>query len=300
MEKTTETATVNSQTGEEERMRDEYQELIQTLPKESDWVGGYLYLYQGCTTWLKALAFAIANRKDYPLSQSPLLTSNPHELVPFFEFDIYHENPFPNLENVHSPRIFSTHTPYALLPSSIKDSKCKIVYLCRNPLDSLVSYWHFIGKLRPETVEAISLDQLVDMFWRGLTPYGPFWDHVLGYWKASQEMPNKVLFLQYEDMKVEIVSPLKTLADFMSCPFSLDEEKQGMVEEIASFCSFDNLKDLEVNKTGKVHTGKQNNIFFRKGEVGDWANYLTPTMVERMQKLMEEKLEGSGFTFKRS
>ncbi|KAA8548435.1 hypothetical protein F0562_000119 [Nyssa sinensis] len=329
-----ETATVNSKTGEEEGMRDEYQELIQTLPKESDWVGGYLYLYQGCwclsmsfqgliffqrhfqahdtdviiitppksgTTWLKALAFAIANRMHHPLSQSLLLTSNPHDLVPCFEFDIYHENPFPNLENIHSPRIFSTHTPYALLPSSIKDSKCKIVYLCRNPLDTLVSYWHFIGKLRPETVEAISLDQLVDMFCRGLTAYGPFWDHVLGYWKATQEMPNKVLFLQYEDMKVEIVSHVKTLADFMGCPFSLDEEKQGMVEEIASFCSFDNLKDLEVNKTGKLHTGKQNNnILFRKGEVGDWANYLTPTMVERMEKLMEEKLEGSGFTFKRS
>ncbi|KAA8548442.1 hypothetical protein F0562_000126 [Nyssa sinensis] len=332
MEKTTETATVNSQTGEEERMRDEYQKLIQTLPKESNWDGGYLYLYQGCwcpslsfqglisfqrhfqvddtdvilitppksgTTWLKALAFAIANRMHYPLSQSPLLTSNSHHLVPFLEFNIYHENPFPNLENIHSPRIFSTHTPYALLPSSIKDSKCKIVYLCRNPLDRLVSYWHFIGKLRPETVEAISLDQLVDMFCRGLTAHGPFWDHVMGYWKASQEMPNKVLYLQYEDMKVEIVSHVKTLADFMGCPFSLDEEKQGMVEEIASFCSFDNLKDLEVNKTGKFHTGKQNNVFFRKGEVGDWANYLNPTMVERMEKLMEEKLEGSGFTFKR-
>uniref|UniRef100_A0A5B7B9K4 Sulfotransferase n=2 Tax=Davidia involucrata TaxID=16924 RepID=A0A5B7B9K4_DAVIN len=333
MEKTTETA------GEEEERRreEEFEELIQTLPKERNWDDGYLYLYKGCwfpsvslpglisfqrhfqahdtdvilvappksgTTWLKALAFAIAKRSQYPFTtttESPLLTSNPHQLVPFLEFEIYLKPPFPDLENIPSPRIFATHMPYASLPSSIRDSKCRIVYMCRNPLDMLVSYWHFTSKLRPKTLEPVSLDQLVDMFCCGFIGYGPFWDHVLGYWKASQEIPNnKVLFLKYEDMKVETISHLKILADFMGFPFSLEEERQGVIEEIARLCSFNNLKDLEVNKIGNFIMGLQYDIFFRKGEVGDWPNYLTPSMAERIDKVMEEKLEGSGLTFKTS
>lgn len=59
------------------------------------------------------------------------------------------------------------------------------------------------------------------------------------------------------------------------------------------------MKILEVNKKGKVSNGFKNDLFFRKGEVGDWRNYLTPSMAERFEKIMEEKLEGSGLTFKK-
>ncbi|KAL7251259.1 hypothetical protein ACSBR1_013148 [Camellia fascicularis] len=80
------------------------------------------------TTWLKALSYGIVNRNKYALAESPLLTANPYELVPFFDWDVYANNPTPNLEDTAKPRIFSTHAPYATLPpDSIKDSKCRIV-----------------------------------------------------------------------------------------------------------------------------------------------------------------------------
>ncbi|KAK3228472.1 hypothetical protein Dsin_000353, partial [Dipteronia sinensis] len=52
----------------------------------------------------------------------------------------------------------------------------------------------------------------------------------------------------------------------------------------------------------QTHTGLQNKNFFRKGKVGDWTNYLNPSMSERFQKLMEEKLGESGLmsTFSQS
>jgi hypothetical protein len=34
--------------------------------------------------------------------------------------------------------------------------------------------------------------------------------------------------------------------------------------------------------------------------VGDWGNHLTPSMAERFWKIVEEKLDGSGLTFKLS
>ncbi|PSS24510.1 Cytosolic sulfotransferase [Actinidia chinensis var. chinensis] len=252
------------------------------------------------TTWLKALIFAIVTRTTYPLTENPLLFNSPHELVPFLEFGLYHNNPSPDLEGIPKPRIFSTHMPYTALPTSIFDSKCRVVYICRNPWDQLVSFWHFSTSAakRWSTEYSISLDETLDMFCRGVISFGPFWDHVLGYWKASQGMPNKVLFLKYEDLKEDIMGQTKLLAQFLGFPFSVEEEGGGVVEEVSRLCSFENLKELEVNKTGKLSSGRDKSAFFRKAEVGDWSNYLTPPMAEKMKKLIQEKFEGSGLMFK--
>ncbi|KAL6126106.1 hypothetical protein ACLB2K_074157 [Fragaria x ananassa] len=58
------------------------------------------------------------------------------------------------------------------------------------------------------------------------------------------------------------------------------------------------MKELEINKTGKFVWNIENKDLFRKAEVGDWVNYFTPEMEERMSKLIEEKFGGSGLTFK--
>ncbi|OMO86425.1 hypothetical protein COLO4_21173 [Corchorus olitorius] len=307
-----------------------FQELVETLPKAKGYNRSY-YFYQGfwCppsyfrgllsfqkhfqafdthiilatlpksgTTWLKALTFSIANRHKFSLQDTPLLNFGPHNLVPFLE-KLYSENPCPNLENCS--RILSTHTPYASLPPSIKDenSKCKIVYVCRNPMDVFVSHWHFVGKLRrPEYMEQLSIDEGFEMFCQGIHGFGPYSDHVLGYWKASQTNPNKILFLKYEDLKEDIVFHVKELGKFLGFPFSKEEEDQGVVEEIAKFCSFDNLKEMEGNKNGKSPSGFPNSVFFRNGVVGDWSNFLKPSMVEHFVKLIQEKFDQSGLTFK--
>ncbi|GMJ01697.1 sulfotransferase 2A, ARABIDOPSIS THALIANA SULFOTRANSFERASE 2A [Hibiscus trionum] len=313
---------------------DELQQLVQTLPKEEGWISGSLYLYQGfwcpaivlkpvvsfqkhfqafdsdvmvatfpkCgTTWLKALTFSTLYRSQFSRGgiEHPSLTSTPHQLVRFMEYDVYANNPCPDPENicVYKPRLFATHVPHASLPTSIKDSKCKIVYICRNPMDMFVSLWLFSNKLRDENQESLSPNKVFDMFCRGICAFGPIFDHALEYWNASQENPDKVLFLKYEDLKEDISSQLKRLSMFLGVPFTEDEEKQGVVEEIAKVCSFDKLRELEVNKKGLHISGIPHKDFFRKGKVGDWSNYLTPSMVERLEKLIHEKLDGSGLTF---
>ncbi|OWM90056.1 cytosolic sulfotransferase 15-like [Punica granatum] len=111
---------------------------------------------------------------------------------------------------------------------------------------------------------------------------------MLDSWNASVKTPEKVLFLKYEDMKADDpFRTLKKIASFTGVPFSEEEERDRAVEEIANLCSLSNMKKLEVSRTRK---GKHmdNKHFFRKGEVGDWVNYFTPSMAERMQRLMEE------------
>ncbi|EOY10476.1 hypothetical protein QUC31_009968 [Theobroma cacao] len=322
----------NTQGSEESWDDEEVQELVQTLSKERNWYGNHLYFYQGfwCTsrvlramisfqkhfqaldndifltslpkcgtTWMKALIFTIVNRNHFELKNNPLLSLGPHQAVPYLELDLYLKNHSPDLENIPQPRIFSTHTPYASLPPSIKEcSTPKIVYICRNPMDMFISYWHFTDILRSENVDPLPLDEAFEMFCQGIHGFGPFPDHVLGYWKAKQENPNNIMFLKYEDLKKDIVFHVKKLANFLGFPFSKEEERQGEAEEIAMLCSFENLKGMEVNKSGKQPFGAPNTAFFRKGEVGDWSNYLTPSMVERLQKLVQEKLNKSDLTFK--
>ncbi|XP_043704185.1 cytosolic sulfotransferase 5-like [Telopea speciosissima] len=256
------------------------------------------------STWLKSLAFAVMNRKTHLPSthQHPLLTFNSHDLVPVLEIRLYNNNlngnQIPNLEILPSPRLFGTHMPYTSLPQSITHSDhARIVYICRNTKDNLVSWWHFVNKIRSNiSLEPIKLEEAFQWFCKGMSVFGPFWDHVLGYWKGSLERPRNVLFLKYDEMLAEPVLHLKKMADFMGCPFSLMEEKEGLVDQIIKLCSFESLSNLEVNKGGTSHLGLTYNAYFRQGKVGDSANYLTPEMIEQLDHITEQKLHGSGLT----
>ncbi|XP_030551764.2 cytosolic sulfotransferase 5-like [Rhodamnia argentea] len=310
-------------------------DLLSSLPSDAGWNGASLHLYQGfwffpwtlkgvlaCqshfqahpsdillitspksgSTWLMAILFALLNRAKYADSDSqrhhPLLTQHPHNLVPFLEVKLYLEQEKPDLTSFAPPRLFATHLPYSLLPQSVRNSKCKLVYLCRNPKDSFISLWHFVNKLMPEEKGRTPLPDCLDKFCRGLSTFGPFWEHVLGYHKVRSEMPEEVLFLTYEEMKEEPRVHVRRLADFVGCPFSDEELRDGTVERILTMCSFDNLSALEVNKSGKLSTGPEKKSFFRRGQVGDWVNYLSAEMADRFDQAMEEKLHGSGLKFK--
>nr|GMD34063.1 flavonol sulfotransferase-like [Ipomoea batatas] len=232
------------------------------------------------TTWLKALLFSIVNRATFNHDDMmhPLLNSNPHELVPWLE-------PYAstNRTNPRPPQsfLFHTHLAYSSLPEQIRSSSCRIVYVFRDPKDAF------------------------NQFSRGASPFGPYWVHVIGYYKASIQFPNKVFFVRYEDLKTETVFHVKRLAEFVGWPFSKEEENQGVVQKITDLCSFDKLSNLEVNKNGsfligKLSTGRTvsliNNAFFRKGEIGDSKNHLSEEMREILDQIRDDKFNEVGLT----
>jgi hypothetical protein len=214
------------------------------------------------------------------------------------EVDIYYDKDFvPDLKTLSLQRLFSTHIPYVLLPKSVKNSSCKVVYLCRDPKDIFASLWHFSNKVRPQSRGTLPLEESFEKFCRGVSLFGPIWEHVLEYWKESLERPEKVMFLKYEEMTMKPSFYLKKLAEFLGCPFSKEEESKGVVDDIVNLCSFEKLSNLEVNKTGKVRFGVENKDFFHRGQVGDWKNLLTVEMVEQLNTIIDEKLGKHGFRF---
>ncbi|KAK3035618.1 hypothetical protein RJ639_033210 [Escallonia herrerae] len=215
----------------EDELTQEGNPLLSTLPKEKEMLAP-IYKYQGfwhsawqlggvlaCqqhfqaqatdillvttpksgTTWLKALMFTLVNRKHCPITKDhPLVGTNPQDLVPFLELNLYANNKVPDLASFASPRLFSTHLPFVSLPKSVHESACKLVYLCRDPKDAFVSLWHFTNKLRPQNLEIISLEEAFNKYCKGVNICGPFWDHILGYWNERLRNPENILFLKYD------------------------------------------------------------------------------------------------------
>ncbi|KAL1218731.1 Cytosolic sulfotransferase 7 [Cardamine amara subsp. amara] len=158
------------------------------------------------TTWLKALTVALLERSNHSFDDHPLLHDNPHSLVPSFELKLYNESSKPDLTNISSsPRLFSTHAPFHTLRETLKNSPCKIVYVWRNLKDVLVSFWYFwCANLKIEKERS-----MFESFCRGDNYYGPYWEHILSYWRGSLEDSKNVLFLKYEELKTGIFTMKK-------------------------------------------------------------------------------------------
>ncbi|KAI3830187.1 hypothetical protein L1987_04321 [Smallanthus sonchifolius] len=158
--------------------------------------------------------------------------------------------------------------PYTSLPQSILDSGCRIVYMCRNAKDVLVSLFHFANKLRGNSHDLMTLEEAFEMFTKGVIPNGPYWDHVKGYYKVGLEQPTRIMFLTYEDMKMDTAKNLRRLAKFVGYPFTVEEDAKGI----------------------------PNQAFFREVKVGDWRNHLTAEMSQILDKITKEKFYGLDLT----
>ena len=68
--------------------------------------------------------------------------------VPFLELSTSPRAVQPDIATMPSPRILKTHLIYDAIPKSAKeDTKCKYIYMARNPKDVAVSYFKFMADL---------------------------------------------------------------------------------------------------------------------------------------------------------
>ena len=94
------------------------------------------------TTWVQEIVWQILNEgqiaSDFILDR-----------VPFLEAATSARFPQPNYTTLQSPRIVKTHLTYNIIPKSAnEDSKCKYIYIARNPKDVAVSFFEFTTSMK--------------------------------------------------------------------------------------------------------------------------------------------------------
>ncbi|XP_057636157.1 sulfotransferase 6B1-like [Chionomys nivalis] len=197
---------------------------------------------------------------------------------------------FEELKMVPKRRVIPTHLSYEMIPVTVKQKQCKIVYIIRNPKDTAVSLFHYYRD-NPNLPSPETWPAFLELFLKGDVVYGSWFDHVLSWEKHKND--KNVLFLFYEEMKKDFVKSLNKITDFLG--FDVNDSDIG---KIARNTSFREMKSNAVKENRDPnHTicalTSNRNLVFRKGVVGDWINYFTPKQRNAFDGLFTEKMKHS-------
>ncbi|XP_018412867.1 PREDICTED: sulfotransferase 6B1-like [Nanorana parkeri] len=179
-----------------------------------------------------------------------------------------------------SPRVMSSHITYENIPKTFFEKKTKMLIILRNPKDTAVSYYHFSNN-NPVLPSYESWDLFFKDYITGNVIYGSYFDFTLQWEKHIDD--GNILVLTFEDMKADLPKELKKICDFYG--LALTDEQIKLVQEKTTFSS------MKQNST-KSH-GNLGNVFFRKGEVGDWKSLFTEEQSKEVDAQFEKYLAGT-------
>lgn len=204
--------------------------------------------------------------------------------VPFLEYNI-HKIDFLARP---SPRLFSTHLPYYLVPKGLKSKKAKIIYIYRNPKDVLTSYFHF-SNLIVAMQATDNMEVFLEKFLDGKVVGSLWFDHIRNWYKYRHDF--NILFMMYEEMKLDLRSSVLKISHFLEKELSEED-----VEAVVKQATFKNMKsDPNANYDdvlrNVIGTRRNDGHFLRKGVIGDWKNYLTVEQSERFDRIFQRKMK---------
>ncbi|XP_071956676.1 sulfotransferase 1C2-like [Antedon mediterranea] len=187
-------------------------------------------------------------------------------------------------------RVILTHIHEELLPKAAFNGKAKIVFVVRNPKDTVVSYFHFAKTFR-HSEEFETWEKFLQCFSSENMPGRSWFNFNLNYWKHRNE--NNFFLTTYEDMKLNIRSVIEELAVFLGHPTSIET-----LEKLINIADFSTMKkkfDGKLPKNSVSDKVREASPFYilRKGQVGDWKNQFTVAENEAFDQLYEEKMKGS-------
>lgn len=215
-------------------------------------------------TWLRFLIFNYFNIKSTGATKTLTyreLNKIQHESL---GDPIEPAGPHPNF-----PYLARTHRHY----SSVFSRFNKGIFIYRNPLDTLVSEFHFNLN---QTEEKYKVTQNLDEFVRSRLL---FWQlHTESYLKQKH-----FLHLRYEDLQSNPLNELKRVIEYLGYPF---ETEVG--EKSIELSRFDNIQkmgrenDQEYGNAGPKFKGE----FARKGEIGGFEKELALSTIKYSKSTM--------------
>ncbi|XP_046542784.1 sulfotransferase 1B1-like [Haliotis rubra] len=204
------------------------------------------------------------------------------------------------VDELPSPRVLNSHLHFRHLPKKMVEKRIKTIFIMRNPKDVGVSYYFMLNGVKNTKFSFDgTFTEYLDLFLEGKVPGGSYADYVKDWLQVKQDHPDlPVLTLFYENLKRDPVNNIKTVADFIG--LSVSDE---LCQQIAEACSFKKMRQADAELKEQVFNvsdfwKKGQQVVFRKGEIGDWKNWITVSENERFDDVIERAFEGTGIVFK--
>jgi hypothetical protein len=178
-----------------------------------------------------------------------------------------------DLAGFPSPRVFKSHLPRQWLPDG-----ARYIYVERDGLDVLVSYFHFY---RAYLGFEGTLDDFYDRFMDGRVQYGSWFEHVAG-WRERASDPD-VLIVRYEDLLNDRKTSIERILEFLGW-----ERDERWVDRAVIESSFDAMKRRESvfdHATALLlERGVSPQSFLRSGQSGRGGDELTDAQVREIRE----------------
>ncbi|XP_068087448.1 amine sulfotransferase-like [Hyperolius riggenbachi] len=204
------------------------------------------------------------------MDRAPWIEYNEHNIV---------------FDNRPSPRLFTSHLPYYLMPKDLRHRRGKIIYVCRNPKDSVVSYYHFY-KIYTKLQCTIDWKTFFDLFMTGRVIGGSWSDHIRGWYTHKEDY--NILFMTYEEMRKDLKSAVLKICKFVGKILN-DQEVETVVER-ATFKNMEHDPVANYKFLTKNLFNFDRGNFLRKGTIGDWKNLMTVAQSEQIDEMVKSKL----------
>ena len=139
----------------------------------------------------------------------------------------------PTLGKDAPARIIKTHLPSDVCPNA---SHARYVYVARHPGSCFASCVDFLaanmGPFKPDRDAIEAWFCSPETMWWGTWP-----DHVGGWWRRAETADN-VLWVEFEEMKADLGTVVRRVADFLGVASLL----RGEVDEIVRKCDFEYMR----------------------------------------------------------
>ncbi|XP_059481982.1 luciferin sulfotransferase-like [Neocloeon triangulifer] len=206
------------------------------------------------------------------------------------------------VERMPSPRFIKSYLPKELLPRQLETVKPKIIYMCRNPKEVAPSYYDFCRLFYD--LEG-PFEDFCELFLQNKVPMGPFWNHVLGFWKIRNE-PN-VLFLRQEKVAKDHESTVDMVSKFLGKDLTtegrealldhMSDEKIKANPSISVRPMLEFRKNMLPRSRASSSTSSSGSESGLNPKPGMFEARLTEDMAKRFDEWAKKNLEGTGLSF---
>ncbi|XP_040295542.1 sulfotransferase 1C2-like [Bufo bufo] len=242
------------------------------------------------TTWIQEIVDLIMLDGDVEKSmRAPCFIK-----VPFI--DLYPKPMPPGVEaanDMESPRLLKTHLPTQLLPPSFWEKNVKVIYVARNVKDCMVSYFHF-QRMNKSLPHPGTWNEYFSKFTAGNVPWGSWFDHVIGWWKAKDKC--QILYVFFEDVIEDPKREIRKISQFLG-----KELREEVLDTIQHHTSFSAMKENPMTNYSILPScvfDQSVSPFMRKGKVGDWKNHFLVAQNIVFDEEYQKKMEGIGLNFR--